>query len=158
VEIMVEHHLHPAQLSQTGLPSHRAIYRSFRDTREAGIATLFLSLADHLATRGPRLNLAQWQEHTQLIGYVLTQRFEQESLVVPPKLVNGHDLVDIFGMRPGPGVGKLLEAVREAQGAGELSTRQEALSYIDYLLTSLPDPPLSKGEGEGVEKEGLRPS
>lgn len=158
VEIMVEHHLRPAQLSQTGLPSHRAIYRYFRDTGDAGIATLFLSLADHLATRGPRLNLAQWQEHTQLIGYVLTQRFEQESLVVPPKLVNGHDLVDIFGMRPGPKVGKLLEAVREAQGAGELSTRQEALSYIDYLITSLPDPPLSKGEEEEVEKERLRPS
>ena len=147
VEIIVRHHLRPVQMSQAGLPSHRAIYRYFRDTGEAGIDTLFLSLADHLATRGPHLNLAQWQEHTQLVKYVLTQRFEQESLVVPPKLVDGHDLVNIFGMRPGPKVGEILESVREAQAAGELSTRQEALSYVDYLLSSSTlSPLLNKGK------------
>jgi len=147
VEIMVRHHLRPVQMSQEGFPSRRAIYRYFRDTGEAGIDTLFLSLADHLATRGPNLNLAQWQEHTQVVGYILTQRFEQESLVVPPKLVNGHDLINIFGMSPGPKMGRLLEAVREAQAAGELSTKQEALSYIDYLLTSSTlSPLLNKGK------------
>lgn len=149
VEIIVRHHLRPVQMSQVGLPSHRAIYRYFRDTGEAGIDTLFFTLADHLATRGPHLNLAQWQEHTQLIKYVLTQRFEQESLVVPPKLVDGHDLVNIFGMSPGPKVGEILESVREAQAAGELSTRQEALSYVDYLLTSSTlSPLLNKGKGD----------
>ncbi len=136
VEVMVRHHLRPVQMSHNELPTRRAIYRYFRDIGEAGIDILFLSLADHLATRGPRLNLAQWQEHTQMVEYVLSQRFQEESVVVPPKLVDGHDLINIFGMRPGPKIGKILEAVREAQAAGELTTRQEALSYIDRLLTS----------------------
>ena len=35
------------------LPTGRAIYRYFRDVGDAGIDTLYLSLADHLATRGP---------------------------------------------------------------------------------------------------------
>jgi poly(A) polymerase len=136
VETMVRHHLRPGQLSQDGLPSHRAIYRYFRDTGEAGIDILFLSLADHLATRGPQLNMAHWQEHCQIVNYILTQRFEQEALVVPPKLVDGHDLINIFAMSPGPKIGEFLEQVREAQASGELTTIDEALSYIRERLLS----------------------
>ena len=135
VETMVRHHLRPGQMSHNGFPSHRAIYRYFRDTGEAGIDILFLSLADHLATRGPYLKLAQWQEHAQKVEYILAQRFQQGSLVVPPKLIDGHDLINIFGMSPGPKIGQFLEAVREAQASGELTNRQEALSYIrEHLL------------------------
>ncbi len=136
VETVVRHHLRPGQTSHNGLPSHRAIYRYFRDTGEAGIDILFLSLADHLATRGPDLNLAHWQEHTQMVEYILSQRFQEGSLVVPPKLVDGHDLIDIFGMSPGPKIGEFLEVVREAQASGELTTKEEALSYIrEQLIT-----------------------
>jgi len=71
-----------------------------------------------------------------MINYVLAQHFEQESLVAPPKLIDGHDIINIFGMSPGPKIGKLLEAVREAQASGELTTRQEALSYIQKQLSS----------------------
>jgi len=136
VETMVRYHLRPGQMGQNKLPSHRAIYRYFRDTEEAGIDILFLSLADHLATRGPQLNMAQWQEHTKMVNYVLTQRFEQEALIVPPKLVDGHDLINIFGMSPGPKIGEFLEQVREAQASGELATREEALAYIRERLLS----------------------
>ncbi len=136
VEVMVRQHLRPGQMGQGELPTHRAIYRYFRDSVEAGIDILFLSLADHLATRGPQLNLAHWQEHAQMVEYVLAQHFEQERLVVPAKLVDGHDLIRIFGLSPGPKMGQLLEAVREAQASGEVATREEALAYIrDRLAT-----------------------
>ncbi|MBE9482189.1 MAG: CCA tRNA nucleotidyltransferase [Chloroflexi bacterium] len=136
VEIMVRHHLRPGQMGLNELPSPRAIYRYFRDTGEAGIDVLFLSLADHLATRGPRLEPAQWREHAQMVEYVLNQRCEQESLIIPPKLVDGNDLIDIFGMSPGPQIGQLLEAVQEAQATGELTSRQEALCYIGEKLAT----------------------
>lgn len=71
-----------------------------------------------------------------MTSYVLAQRFEQESLVAPPKLIDGHDIINIFGMSPGPKIGELLEAVREAQASGELTNREEALSYIQKQLLS----------------------
>ncbi len=134
VEDMVKHHLRPTQMSQQGLPTPRAIYRYFRDTGNAGIDTLFLSLADHLATRGPNLDLTEWQGHAQMIEYVLAQRFKQESLAAPPGLIDGHDLINVLGLKPGPTIGKLLEAAREAQAAGEVTTRQDALDYVSRLL------------------------
>ncbi|OGO21440.1 MAG: hypothetical protein A2144_03280 [Chloroflexi bacterium RBG_16_50_9] len=135
IELAVRYHLRPVQMSQEGFPSRRAIYRYFRDTSETGIDILFLSLADHLAARGTYLDLPQWAEHTGIVEYVLNRHDEEESLSAPAKLIDGHDLIQIFGLNPGPRVGVLLEAVREAQAAGEVVTRNEALHYVEIWLT-----------------------
>jgi poly(A) polymerase len=130
IEAEVKYHLRPMQMSQEGLPSRRAIYRYFRDTGEAGIDILYLSLADHLATRGPNLDVTSFREHARLVDYVIGQHFEQKNIVNPPKLVDGYDIINIFRIRPGSKIGELLEAVREAQASGEVTTREEALTYI----------------------------
>jgi poly(A) polymerase len=136
VETVIENHLRPGQMSQEGLPTRRAIYRYFRDTGDAGIDTLFLSLADHLATRGPQLDMSGWREHAELVAYVLAHQSQEETW--PSKLVDGHDIINIFGVAPGPKVGEVLEAVREAQAAGELKTREEALALVNRLLAPSP--------------------
>jgi poly(A) polymerase len=134
VETEVLHHMRPGQLSSEGMPTNRAIYRYFRDTGDAGIDILFLSLADHLATRGPGLIMEGWQEHARQVEYILAKRFEQEKIVNPPKLVDGYDIIKFFKAVPGPEVGELLEMVREAQASGEITTREEALSFISERL------------------------
>ncbi|MFC1952662.1 CCA tRNA nucleotidyltransferase [Chloroflexota bacterium] len=134
VETEIAHHLRPGQMSQEGMPSQRAIYRYFRDTGEAGIDILFLSLADHLATRGPGLEMDGWQEHNRLVEYVISQHIKQKNIVKSPKLVDGHDIISSFGINPGPEVGELLEAIREAQASGLLTTREEALSFVEGLM------------------------
>jgi poly(A) polymerase len=135
VELLVKYHLRPMQMSNEGIPTHRAIYRFFRDTGEAGIDLLFLCLADHLATRGPSLDLREWQEHARMTEYVLARHFEEASLSAPIKLIDGHDVMKAFGLSPGPRVGELLEALREAQAAGEVTTREQALHYVEQLLS-----------------------
>ena len=135
VSMMVEHHLRPGQLArESELPTPRAIYRYFRDTDEVGIDTIFLNLADHLAARGPMMEFESWREHAEAMTFVLEERFSEESVVSPPKLISGHDLIDNFGMTPGPRVGELLEAVREAQAAGEIVTREEALDFVRHRI------------------------
>ena len=135
VRKMVLHHLRPGQLSGEGLPTRRAIYRYFRDTGDVAIDTIFLNLADHLATRGPELDFEEWQQHAQKLAYVLEERFREESIVAPPKLIDGHDVIDSFDLIPGPKIGELLEAVREAQAAGDITTREEALAFVQKQLS-----------------------
>jgi poly(A) polymerase len=136
VEKMVAHHLRPGQMVGEGLPTRRAIYRYFRDTGDAGIDTIFLNLADHLAARGPQLDVEEWRGHARQMAYVLEECFREEGVVLPPRLIDGHDLIDIIGLSPGPKIGGLLEAVREAQAAGEVGTREEALSYVQERIAS----------------------
>jgi hypothetical protein len=121
-------------MSHEGMPTPRAVYRFFRDTGESGIDILFLSLADHLAARGPVLDSQQWQEHARVTDFVLNRHFEEAGLSRPPKLIDGHDIMKTYGLAPGPVVGELLEAVREAQAAGEVTEKAEALHYIARWL------------------------
>ncbi|MEE8347264.1 MAG: HD domain-containing protein, partial [Dehalococcoidia bacterium] len=72
VQTMVKAHLRPIQMAQQGPPTRRALYRYFRDCGDAAIETLFLSLADHLGTVGPRVSASDWRQHVALVHYILT--------------------------------------------------------------------------------------
>ena len=132
---LVYHHMRPAQMTNGALPTQRAIYRYFRDTKDAGIDILFLALADHLATRGPLVRIGDFREQCRLTDYVLAEHQKQEVKVSPPKLVDGHDLMNELGLGPGPLIGSLLALVCEAQASGELASREEAVALAREELT-----------------------
>jgi len=134
VRSIVRAHMRPLQMAQAGAPTRKAIYRFFRDTREAGIDTLFMSLADHLGTVGPKVSLEGWRRHVTLVSYVLQKRFAEPEIISPPKLVSGEDLMAEFGLPAGEVLGDLLDAIRDAQGAGEVRTREEALALARERL------------------------
>jgi putative nucleotidyltransferase with HDIG domain len=132
---IVKHHMRPLWLAQTGNPpSDRAIYRFFRDTREAGVDICLLSLADTLATYGPTLPQDTWANHLEVIRSLLEAWWEKPGeSVSPPPLLTGHDLIEKLGMKPGPKIGEILEAVREAQVANKVHTRSDALRFAKKL-------------------------
>ena len=90
-----------------------------------------LSVADRLATRGRKADEAI-AKHV-----VLARRMFAEALAFerdpPAPLVRGDDLAAGLGIEPGPEVGRLLAEVAEAQFAGELRTRDEALRFVRRL-------------------------
>jgi len=138
VTLMVQHHMRPTQLSQDAMPTQRAIYRYFRDAGDAGIDTLYLSLADHLAARGPGLLPDQWEAHTAQVAHVLQAHFQQK-MTEPVRLIDGNDLINVFGMKPGVEMGALLEEIKEAQAAGELTDRAAAMEYARKHLSDMTD-------------------
>jgi acyl transferase domain-containing protein len=55
------------------------------------------------------------------------------------KLVDGNDLINVFGMKPGAKMGLLLEEIKEAQAAGEMTDREAALEYVRKYLSGMTD-------------------
>lgn len=134
VELLIEDHLRPGQLSNGHeLPSRRALYRFFRDLGEAVPDLLLLNLADHAAARGPRMEPGHWAGHVAYIHWILEQRSIDETLSRPPRLVTGNDLMSELGLPPGPLLGKLLGALEEAQAVGTVTTREQALRLARKL-------------------------
>lgn len=135
-EAVVAHHMRPRQLTREGEPRERAIYRFFRDTGAAGVDIVLLSLADFLGKYGSHPPPEdEWAHHVAGCARMLEAYFEKREIVVaPPALINGDDLLREFGLKPGPPIGRLLEAVRESQAAGEITTREEALAYARRSL------------------------
>jgi poly(A) polymerase len=56
------------------------------------------------------------------------EEFAREPLI-PKPLVNGHDLIAL-GVKPGPVIGELLEAVQTRQLEGGFTSREEALEWV----------------------------
>ena len=130
---VVAHHLRPLHLSRAEKVTRRAVYRFFRDTGEAGVDVVLLSLADHMGIT------AEWPRAADVAAILLEAYFyRRREIISPPKLVGGRDLMAEFDLAPGPRIGELLERVREAQAEGRISKRQEALSLVSEILKEHP--------------------
>ncbi len=135
VATIVAGHMRPHHLAAAGQPSRRAVYRYFRDLGAAGVDTALLNLADLYATGGSEQDLSGWQRQLDLVVRLLDDYFNRPQEVVrPAPWIDGHDLQAALGLRPGRLVGQLLEAVSEAQAAGELHSRDQALAYAAQMV------------------------
>ncbi len=134
VRRIVAGHMRPLLLSQSGHTlSRRAVYRYFRATGFAGLDIAALSLADHLATHNGPGEAGEWERLLGVAVQLLDHYFTRyEETVSPPALVNGRDLIIELNLTPGPEVGRLLRLIQEAQAAGELHTRDQALAFARH--------------------------
>jgi len=105
-------------------PSRRDIYRFFRKAGDAGVEALLLALSQESEA-----------ERCEQLGRSAAQLLDvyfhlYQEVIAPPPLLDGHVVMSELGLEPGPKVGELLAALREAQAAGEVHTSEEALEFI----------------------------
>jgi len=140
VRTMVRDHMrmifHINRYLQEGkIPTRRAVYRFFRDTGSVGVDLCLLALADVRATYENELTQQTWSAALDVVRLFLENWWEKrDETIAPPQLVNGDDLMKANNLKPGPFIGKILEAIKEAQAVGEISTKEEALRLADELL------------------------
>ncbi|HEY1015448.1 MAG TPA: HD domain-containing protein [Herpetosiphonaceae bacterium] len=132
VQAVVRGHMRPGQLGSQETTA-RAAYRFFRDLGEAAVDTLLHALADHLAARGPAVSAHGWATHLAWTDAMLGFHWDARETERRRPLVDGTLLMAELGLKPGPRVGELLEALREAQAAGEIATGDEALALARRL-------------------------
>lgn len=139
LKLVVLHHMRIHGLTTLKVegkdPTRKAIYRFFRDTGEAGVDLVLLVLADTRATSEHTLEPEYWVSCLEVCASLLEAWFERApEMVVPPQLVNGNDLMAKLNIPAGRMLGELLEAVREEQAAGQITTREEALDFVRERL------------------------
>jgi len=137
---VVAHHLRPLNLSRENAVTRRAIYRYFQQMGAAGVDVVLLSLADFLGTYGDRPPpLEEWNRLLDVCSQLLRAYFETPAESIrPPVLLTGDDLMTEFGVKSGPGLGRLLAELREAQAAGEVVDRPTAADWVRIYLAKNP--------------------
>lgn len=128
-------HMRPLLLANSGQPaSRRAIFRYFRDINSAGIDVALLAIADHLATYKGLGNADQWQSLLQIVQQLLHAYFAENTQVVAPKpLLNGRFIMRELHLKSGPEIGRITRLLQEAQAAGEINTKEEAILFIHKI-------------------------
>ena len=112
--------------------SPRVLYRFFRQARDCGPEALALFLAHCLAAFGRGEAIHSPTQITAVVGKAWQAYFEAyHEIVEPPRLLNGEVVMAQTGIAAGPAVRELLEQLREAQAAGEIRSREEALGWLE---------------------------
>lgn len=134
---LVRQHLRPMHLAAAGEPTDRARYRFYRELGLEARDLLLLAVADAAAVRGES-PLSAWAR-ADLVRRLLGGWVAQQRAAAAPPLLRGEDVMDRFGLAPGPEVGRLLQRAREAQDLGIVSTPEEALAYLASPLAERSD-------------------
>jgi hypothetical protein len=101
---------------------------------------ILLALADTRATRGHTLTQETWIATLDICRIFLENYWEKPAETVsPPRLLDGNEIMNEFDLKPGPRVGEVLEAIREAQATGKVDTREEALTFAKEWLDQSTD-------------------
>jgi tRNA nucleotidyltransferase/poly(A) polymerase len=131
--VMVDHHQAVWSIDPA---DPRALHRFWRRCGPAGVDICLLTLADYLGGAGEELNQDEWLWLVDRVRLLLEAYFlRYDQLVEPVMLLDGSQLMEELGLKPGKRIGELLTLIREAQVAGEIHTPAQALELARRALT-----------------------
>jgi putative nucleotidyltransferase with HDIG domain len=133
VSELVRHHLRLGFLVHQAPLGRRSIYRYLDACDPVAADVTLLSVADRLATRGARSEVAI-ERHLGLARSLLGVVLDWQRHGRPAPLVRGDRLARELGMKPGPRLGELLAELAEAQFAGVAATPEEAVALARMLV------------------------
>ena len=130
---LARHHLALGFLVHERPLDRGRVYDYLRRCEPVEVEVTFLSCADRLATRGrnaERAIAAHLDLARELMAAALAWRAAGGA---PRPPLRGDELARALGIAPGPQLGRLLESIRRAVYAGEVSGREEAVAYARRL-------------------------
>jgi len=140
VSSLVSMHMHPFHLNNVmqndETLSKRAMHKICKRAGDDLYPLFLLAMADSLAGQGSD-KPEHIEEQLEQLFCRVTEFFKEtlKPVLTGPKLLTGHDLIDTFKMSSGPEIGRLLEGVEEAAVEGKISTRDEALAWVEDQLS-----------------------
>jgi putative nucleotidyltransferase with HDIG domain len=138
VGLWVQNHMRLGNLAAAPRLTDKAIAHYLRDLGGDTAGMLLISLADHYtylakAKRGKGVDPVEIACRRLLESYYL-----RREKVLPPKIIDGHILMKKLRLKPGPLIGRLLEAVQDAQSESRIHSISEALAFVRKKLRQQP--------------------
>ncbi len=124
---LARHHLRLGFLVHERPLTRRHVYRYMRACEPVEVEVTVLSVADRLATAGQKTKPLAIESHLEVAGELAEHALAWRTQGPPAPPLRGDELIDELGLESGPEIGRLLELVREAAFAGEVTTREQAL-------------------------------
>ncbi|MBF0169490.1 MAG: HD domain-containing protein [Nitrospinae bacterium] len=130
VSLLVRNHLRPLNALHEGALTRRAAWRYGQVMGAMRTEGASLAWADALATGGPAVTAERREQERQALSALLR---EDEAAPQRKRFLDGHAVMDLTGLAEGSAVGRLLAALEEAVGVGEVTCRGEAIVFVRTL-------------------------
>jgi hypothetical protein len=76
-------------------------------------------------------NVGKTLRHMQMLNFLISKYFtEKQKIVLPPKLLDGKQVMEILNIQPSPLVGDILEKLTLAQVEGKITDEKTAKNWL----------------------------
>lgn len=134
IQKMVKYHIYPSHVVATPDINDKIYMRLIRKMGNDVIDIVVLAMADRLSARGVEItneivekNLNNLQA---LLGFYLNIK---DALKPLPKLLSGEEIMQILKLSPSKELGNIIKSLQEAQLEGNVTTKEDAISFIKSL-------------------------
>lgn len=131
---MIKFHIYPSHVVTAPDINDKIYMRLIRKMENEVIDVIILAMADRLSARGEEITDDIVEKNINALQSLLDFYLNiKETLKPLPKLLSGEEIMDILKIPPSKKLGEIIKAMQEAQLAGEINTRDEALWFISKL-------------------------
>ncbi len=142
VELLIEQHLRPGQVNAPGKPpTERALHRFHAALGDAATPLCWLFLADSLATAGAAELLPRWSAYAAHVARIVS--WQPRRPAQASALLDGHAIMDVTGLSPGPQVGEIRAKIDEAAAVGDVTSVDQARRMALELAEAMRDAPVA---------------
>jgi poly(A) polymerase len=142
-----EYHMDAGNLAKVDPITDRACYRYFKRMKEFAIAVLVFTMADWLGSIRGAENIDYSTQITnkdykykdfikcrEAVARILEWFIEEQKVSKTKKIINGNDIKKKFKLKQGPIIGKILDALEEAQVDTNIKTKSDAFDFVKAWL------------------------
>jgi poly(A) polymerase len=142
-----EYHMDAGNLAKVDPITDRACFRYFKRTKEYAIAVLIFTMADWLGSIRGASNIDYSAKITnkdykykdfikckKAVSRIFEWFVEEQKVSKTKKIINGNDIKKKFKLKQGPIIGKILDALEEAQVDTNITTKSDALNFVKAWL------------------------
>ncbi len=137
IKQLIKYHIYPSSLICSKDASDKSYMKFYRKMEGLVIDVIILSQADRLSARGPEVTEKMVEDNIQGLDKLLNNYLAMQSDIQPvEKILNGTDIMEILNIKQGPELGKIINALYEAQISGDVNNKDEAVEFIKKFSNS----------------------
>lgn len=131
IKQLIKYHIYPSGLISSPDVTDKACMKFYRKMDGYVIDVILLAMADRLSARGEAVTAEMVEKNITGLTTLLKNYLEMRNEIKPvEKLLDGTDVMEILNIPPGPFLGKILNALKEAQISGDVNTKEDAVEFV----------------------------
>ena len=131
---MIKYHIYPSSVMASPEITDKIMMRFVRRMTDNAIDVIILAMADRLSAQGPEITLQITKNNIDSLSRLMNFYLEKRSTLEPlPVLLDGNEIMKILNIKPSKKLGKIVDALHDAQLNGDVTTHAQAVNFIKKL-------------------------
>lgn len=131
---MIKYHIYPSHVVCAPELNDKIYMRFIRKMENEAIDVITLAKADRLSARGEEITDKIVEKNISSLNCLQEFYLSIKTTLEPlPKLLSGEEIMEILDLKPSKELGDIIKSLQEAQLAGNITTKKEALGFIKRL-------------------------